>query len=110
MNVQVNYKGIDASHRVEEFFRTKARKLERFTRSFPRDAVHLRATLTRHSRNGTYTASLRLSFPQRVLSAKESGPELMPALHASIEDLFKQLEKFKSRLNREHLRRQRPPD
>jgi len=105
MIVQVNYKGVEPSARVEGFFETKARKLARFTRSFPPDAVQLRATLNRHSRNATYTASLRLTFPQKVLTAKESGTELMPALNAAVEDLFKQLEKFKSRLNREHLRR-----
>jgi ribosomal subunit interface protein len=105
MNVQFNYKGMEASAKVEEFLHRKVRKLARFTRSFPDDAVHLRATLNRHVRNTTYTASLRLSFPQKVISAKESGAELLPALNAAVEDLFKQLEKFKSRLNREHLRR-----
>ncbi|MDP3939447.1 MAG: HPF/RaiA family ribosome-associated protein [Deltaproteobacteria bacterium] len=105
MIIHVNYKGLEPSARVDGFFETKARKISRFTRSFQPDAVHLRGTLNRHSRNGTYTASLRLSFPQKVLTAKESGAELMPALHAAVEDLFKQLEKFMSRLNREHLRR-----
>jgi ribosomal subunit interface protein len=105
MIVQINYKGIHPSPRVEQFFQTKARKLERFTRSFPEDAVQLRAILNLHPRNETYTASLRLSFPQKTLTATESGTELMPALHAAVEDLFKQLEKFKSRLNRKHLRR-----
>ncbi len=110
MIVQLNYKGIKTNAKVEEFFRTKAKKLERFTRSFPEDAVHLRATLNRHPRKATYTASLRLSFPQKIISAKESGAELMPALHACVEDLFKQLEKFKSRLNRQHLRRHERSD
>jgi ribosomal subunit interface protein len=105
MIIQVNYKGVAPSPRVDDFFRTKSRKLTRFTRSFPGDAIYLRATLNRHERNQHYTASLRLSFPQKVLTAKESGPALMPALNAAVEDLFKQLEKFKSRLNREHLRR-----
>jgi ribosomal subunit interface protein len=105
MIIHVIYKGVEPNTRLDGFFETKARKLNRFTRSFPPDAVHLRATLNRHNRNGTYTASLRLSFPQKVLTAKESGEALMPALNASIEDLFKQLEKFKSRLKREHLRR-----
>lgn len=105
MIIQVNYKGVAPSTRVDDFFRTKSRKLARFTRSFPDDAVYLRATLSRHERKQSYTASLRLSFPQKVLTAKETGPALMPALHAAVEDLFKQLEKFKSRLSRQHLRR-----
>jgi ribosomal subunit interface protein len=105
MIIHVIYKGVEPNARLESFFETKARKLDRFTRTFPPDAVHLRATLNRHSRNDMYTASLRLSFPQKLLTAKESGAALMPALHAAVEDLFKQLEKFKSRLKREHLRR-----
>jgi len=110
MIVQFNYKGMEASAKVEKLIHTKARKLERFTRSFPEDAVHLRASINRHPRNATYTASLRLSFPQKIISAKESGAELLPALNDAVEDLFKQLEKFKSRLNREHLRRHAPSD
>jgi ribosomal subunit interface protein len=109
MILQVNYKGIQPSPQMEKFFQTKTKKLARFTNTFPDDAVLLRATLNYHPRKAIYSASLHLSFPQKTLTAKESGPELMPAVRAAIEDLFKQLEKFKSRLNREHLRRHTRP-
>jgi ribosome-associated translation inhibitor RaiA len=109
MNVQIIYKGIQPSTPIEKFFETKSRKLGKFIRSFPDDAVQLRASLERQAHKDLYIASLRLSFPQRILTTKEIGPELMPALHAAVEDLLKQLEKFKSRLNRNHLRRSRRP-
>ena len=59
MIIHVNYKGVEPTRKVDAFFETKAQKLSRFTRSFAEDAVHLRATLNRHTRNGTYTASQR---------------------------------------------------
>ncbi|OGP85988.1 MAG: hypothetical protein A2Y95_11225 [Deltaproteobacteria bacterium RBG_13_65_10] len=105
MNVQISYKGIQPSSHMEKFFEVKSRKLGKFTRSFQDDAVQLRASLERQAHKDVYIASLRLSFPQKILTAKEMGPELMPALHAAMEDLLKQLEKFKSRLKREHLGR-----
>ncbi len=105
MNVQINYKGIEPGPHVEAFFEAKSKKLGKFTRSFPEDAVQLRANLERRAHKDLYIASLCLSFPQKTLTAKEMGPALMPVLHAAVEDLLKQLEKFKSRLQREHLRR-----
>jgi len=106
MIIQVSYKGIQPTATVEGFIETKARKLSRFTRSFPEDAVQLRAIVEHQMHKDIFIASLILSFPQKTLTAKEKGPDLMPALHAAVEDLLKQLEKFKSRLNRQHLRRQ----
>jgi ribosome-associated translation inhibitor RaiA len=105
MNVQINYKGIQPGADVEAFFETKSKKLGKFTRSFPEDAVQLRANLERQAHKEVYIASLRLSFPQKTLTAKETGPALLPVLHAAVENLLKQIEKFKSRLQREHLRR-----
>jgi ribosome-associated translation inhibitor RaiA len=104
MIIQVNYKGIHPTATVDRFFETKSKKLAKFTRTFPEDAVQLRANLEHQVHKDLFIASVRLSFPQKTLTAREVGPELMPALHAAIEDLLKQLEKFKSRLNR-HLRR-----
>jgi ribosomal subunit interface protein len=106
MIIQVSYKGIQPTATVEGFLETKARKLSRFTRSFPEDAVQLRAIVEHQMHKDIFIASLILSFPQKTLTAKEKGSDLMPALHAAVEDLLKQLEKFKSRLSRQHLRRQ----
>lgn len=78
-------------------------KLERRLRHFDPDLVHVDLEIEYQPRLRQYTASVRLSLPDKVLPARRNtGPHIRPLFDLAFQDIAEQLERYMSTLRREY--------
>ena len=95
-------KHIDLTPEERAFFDSKIEKLDRLIPTFSDELVSLQATVEKHLKRGDYSTSLSLHFPQQTLHAQEQSRDLRGAIRASVDELIRQVDRYKSKLRREH--------
>ncbi len=99
MNVQIQYVKFDADRKLVEFVQNKMDKLERFADRAMGAEVILK--LDKDHDRGNKIATMTLKMPGEDLVAEDQAKSFEEAIDGAIDALKRQLEKFKSKENKE---------
>jgi putative sigma-54 modulation protein len=95
-------KNIEVTPDLREYFESRIEKLDRLIPSFSEDLVSLQATVEMNLKRGDFSTSLSIHFPQHTLHAEEESRDVKGAIRAAFDELIRQVDRFKSKLRREH--------
>ncbi len=93
----------DTIVKLEKYMDKKIQKLEKILDNFPQDTISLHISLERNFHREEFKVSFNLSLPSETLHATEEGDNLYSPINSATENIIRQIEKFKSRLRKEHL-------
>jgi putative sigma-54 modulation protein len=95
-------KGIEVTPELTEFFESKVAKLSRLLPTFSDQLVALQATVAKNLKRNDYSMALSLHLPQQTLHAEEQNRDLKGAIRTAFDEIFRQVDRFKSKLRGEH--------
>jgi ribosomal subunit interface protein len=95
-------KNIEVTPELREYFESKVAKLSRLIPTFSDQLVSLQATVEKHLRRNDYSTSLSLHLPQHTLHAEKQSRDWKGAIRAAFDEIIRQVDRFKSKLRREH--------
>jgi ribosome hibernation promoting factor len=95
-------KGVELTPELREYFESKVAKLSRLLSTFSDQLVSLQATVPKNLKRNDYSMSLSLHLPQQTLHAEEQNRDLKGAIRMAFDEIFRQVDRFKSKLRREH--------
>jgi ribosome-associated translation inhibitor RaiA len=86
---------------LQQKLQQKLAKLETHLEHFPPDTVQLQVTLERHPKKNWFAAALRLHLPSKLLRARKSAADPVPAFDLAMKALLREIGTLKSDLRHE---------
>jgi ribosomal subunit interface protein len=97
-------KNIEVTPELREYFASKVAKIDRLIPTFSDQLVSLQVTVERNLKRNDYVTSLSLHFPRHTLHAAEQSRDLKGAIRTAFDEIIRQVDRFKSKLQGEHRR------
>jgi ribosomal subunit interface protein len=95
-------KNVEITSELHEYFESKLEKLDRLIPTFSDQLVSLQATVEKNLKRNDYSTAFSLHLPQHTLHAEGQSRDLKAAIRTAFDDIIRQVDRFKSRLRREH--------
>src|SRR5262245_50234398 len=105
MNRNIEFKGFEPHQRIRKLIDQLTSKVEKNTKIFSPELVHLRVRIEQNSAKTLYTASITLDLPGKKLAAREEQHDEQAAMRAAFTEIERQLKKYKANLRQEHWKR-----
>jgi ribosomal subunit interface protein len=102
MNCNIEFKGHAPQKDVQKLITELITKLEKKTKSFRPDTVHLRLTVEHNSARTLYRASITLTVSGKTLATWEERHDLHEVLRDAFAEIERQLDAHKATLRNEH--------
>jgi len=96
---QIVGKGIRIKHWMRELVTGVTDKLTKYLPPLPPDGKFIRVLIGRHAVK-RYKVRLEISLPKKRLLAQEQGDKLRTTLNQAVDEMRRQLEKYKDKLRR----------
>ena len=97
MDVQIYHRGLELTDRLREYVETKLEKFNRYLPGIRNVRVDLKSTHVRDA-SGRMVAQITVDVPRKLLRAEEQGNDIFAAFDAAIDKLYRQVERYKGRL------------
>jgi ribosomal subunit interface protein len=105
MKNNLEFKSFEAGATVRNLINRLTSKLEKNTKHFSPDPVHLRLMVEHNAARTLYNISLTLDLPGTTLAAKQEQHDVNAGIRAAFEEIERQVKKHKASLRQEHWKR-----
>jgi ribosomal subunit interface protein len=95
-------KNVEIAPELHEYFESKLEKLDRLIPTFSDQLVSLQATVEKNLKRNDYSTTFSLHLPQHTFHAEGQSRDLKAAIRTTFADIIRQVDRFKSKLRREH--------
>jgi ribosomal subunit interface protein len=107
MNITLAFSHMEENSVIREHYEDRALRLQKYTKRFKDELVHLHGSLDKNPHKEEFYVSLTLYLPTTTLHCRESAEDALAAVNKAFLGLTRQVEKHTDKLTREKRRKLR---